>query len=263
MRGPDFDLLPGEAQCRLPSRGAHSPNGDEYFGKSLFLLNGDSGRAEFARSLLDQLLSVRDDERKRLGQELHDCAGHLLVSLQFSIGRLRQVAESSGQGNLIDEIGDIIGQIDREIRSLAFMEQPVELRDRDVFSAVRSLVFGFSRRTGIHTSFKCVGDSSVVDTPVSVALLRIAQEALVNIHRHSHATAARVRLQSSAEQICLTVSDNGIGMPLVERAQGVGLQGMRYRVEMLGGRFHTANLKHGAKVCATVPLHSKHSEFAA
>jgi signal transduction histidine kinase len=235
---------------------------EEFFGKPQFLLGEDSVRPPL--STLDELLRIRDDERKRLGQELHDCAGHLLVSLQFSIGRLRSIAEDSGQGGLVDEIGEIIGQIDREIRSLAFMEQPVELRDHDVFSAIRSLVFGFARRTGIHTSFKCVGDSPHVDTPVSVALLRIAQEALVNIHRHSRATGARVRLQSNPDQIRLTISDNGVGMPVgdTEAPQGVGLQGMRYRVEILGGRFRTSNLKHGAKICAIVPLHG-HVEFAA
>jgi signal transduction histidine kinase len=238
-------------------------SGQEPGRKSEFLLSDRSGAP--AISILDELLRARDDERKRLGQELHDCAGHLLVSLQFGIGRLRDIAESSGQGGLIDEIGEIIGQIDHEIRALAFMEQPVELRDHDVFSALRSLVYGFARRTGIHTSFKCVGDLAHVDARVSVALLRVAQEALVNIHRHARATWARVRLQSSADQIRLTISDNGIGLPageLPERPPGVGLQGMRYRVEVLGGRFRTSNLKHGAKICATVPLRGR-AEFAA
>ena len=258
MRRPDFDELSGEVQSPLGGSGpaALGVSGQEPARKSKFLLNGESGAP--AISVLDELLRARDDERKRLGQELHDCAGHLLVSLQFSIGRLRGVAESSGQGSLIDEIREILGQIDHEIRSLAFMEQPVELRDHDAFSALKSLVYGFARRTGIHTSFKCVGDSAQVDTPVSVALLRVAQEALVNIHRHSRATWARVRVQSSADQIRLTISDNGIGMPpgdIPERPPGVGLQGMRYRVEVLGGRFRTSNLKRGAKICATVPLH--------
>ena len=263
MRQPDFDVREVQSPPGGLNQAALLVSGQEPGRKSEFLLSDRSGAP--AISILDELLRARDDERKRLGQELHDCAGHLLVSLQFGIGRLRDIAESSGQGGLIDEIGEIIGQIDHEIRALAFMEQPVELRDHDVFSALRSLVCGFARRTGIHTSFKCVGDSAQVGAPVSVALLRVAQEALVNIHRHARATWARVRLQSSADQIRLTISDNGIGLPageLPERPPGVGLQGMRYRVEVLGGRFRTSNLKHGAKICATVPVHGP-AEFAA
>lgn len=220
----------------------------------------DHGHEPDGPDLEEELLRVRDDERKRLGQELHDSAGQLLVSLLFSVRRLRAIAEGSAQNQLLEEIVDTIGGIDQEIRSLSFMEYPAELGDRSLFSAVRTLVAGFGRRTGLHTSFKAIGDQSAVDASASTAMLRVAQEALVNVHRHARASIAKVVLERCSDGLYMSVSDNGIGMPDAgpgSDCEGVGLQGMRHRIEVLGGRFRIAHLRHGTKISAAVPLAEK------
>jgi two-component system NarL family sensor kinase len=79
----------------------------------------------------------------------------------------------------------------------------------------------------------------------------------VNIHRHSHASTAKVLLERRGNHLRLTVSDDGIGLPnarVLAEMEGIGLQSMRHRVEMLDGRFRVTNLKHGAKISATVPI---------
>jgi signal transduction histidine kinase len=192
-----------------------------------------------------------------MGQELHDSAGQLLVSLQLSVARLRAVEEDCGHDCLIEEIQDTVRQIDREIRALAFLHYPAELGDRGLCEAVKSLVHGFGRRTGIRTSFKYVGEQTAVPDPISITVLRVAQEALVNVHRHSHASSAKVVLERSVNRLHLTVSDDGIGIGGaidVTKGRGIGLQGMRDRVEMHGGRFHISSLKHGTKISASVPF---------
>ena len=203
------------------------------------------------------LLTIHEYERQRMGQELHDSAGQLLVSLQLSVARLRAVEEDCGHDSLIEEIQETVRQIDREIRALAFLHYPAELGDRGLCKAVQSLVHGFGRRTGIRTSFKCVGDRRAVARAISTTVLRVAQEALVNIHRHSHASSATVTLETNANQLHLTVADDGIGIPAtveVTNDRGIGLRGMRERVELHGGRFCVRGLKHGTRVSATVPL---------
>jgi len=202
-----------------------------------------------------QLLDVHDYERQRLGQELHDSAGQLLVSLQLSVARLRAPAQNCDNDPLIEEIQETVRQIDKEIRTLAFLDHPAELGDRSLCEAVRSLVAGFGRRTGIRTSFKCPDNPAPRPESISVALLRVAQEALVNVHRHSHASSAKVTIEADADQLRLTVSDNGVGIkPGWREVRGVGLDGMRQRVEMQGGRFNVRSLKHGTKISAIVPL---------
>jgi|SRR4249919_1105771 len=207
--------------------------------------------------LEEELLRVRDYERRRLGQELHDTAGQLLVSLLFSVRRLRAMAEGAVRAQLLDEIVDAIGGIDQEIRSLAYLEYPVELGDRNLFSAVRTLASGIEKRTGFHISFRAVGDQSSLAMATSAAMLRVAQEALVNVHRHACASLAKVVLERRPDSLYLSVSDNGVGMPAFGGrgdAAGLGLNGMRYRVEALGGKFRITNLRQGTKISATVPL---------
>ena len=218
-------------------------------------LEDHSAAEETDGDALDQQFRIHEYERCRMGQELHDSAGQLLVSLQLSVAHLKAVEDGSHDG-LIEEIQLIVSQIDREIRSLAFLHYPVELGDRCLCSAVQALALGFGRRTGIRTSFKCAGDRSPVSEPISMAVLRVAQEALVNIHRHSHASSARVVLENRQDRILLTVSDDGVGMPATEmqKARGIGLQSMRHRVEALGGHFGLRKLKHGTRVSAIVPL---------
>jgi len=216
----------------------------------------DSNTEEARPAVLDQMLSIHEYERQRMGQELHDSAGQLLVSLHLSIARLRVIEQDSGHDDLIEEIQGTVRQIDQEIRALAFLHYPAELGDRQLCEAVRSLVTGFGRRTGIRTSFKCLGDGTLVNEPISMTVLRVTQEALVNIHRHSHASCAKVVLDTDANRLHLTVADDGIGLPAadVDKERGIGLQGMRHRVEMHGGRFDVKGLKHGTKVSAIVPL---------
>lgn len=206
---------------------------------------------------VDELLRVHEYERQRLGQELHDSAGQLLVSLHLSIAHLKNVEENCGHERLLEEIQDTVRQIDREIRALSFLHHPAELGDGGLCSAVGSLARGFGRRTGILTSYKCVGDQTAVDESISIAVLRVVQEALVNIYRHSHASTAKIVLERRADWLQLTVSDDGIGLPSLDvpgEVEGIGLQGMRHRVERLDGRFQIRNLKHGAKISARVPI---------
>src|SRR4029450_7596549 len=164
-----------------------------------------------ATIVLDDLLRFHEYERQRLGTELHDSAGQLLVALQLSVAHLREIESDAGHDDLLDEINDTVRRIDQEIRSLAFLDYPAELGDRGLSCAVQALAVGFGRRTGIRTSFKCVGDSTPAE-PISVAMLRVAQEALANIHRHAHASCARVVLERRKAQLHLTISHDGLGV---------------------------------------------------
>jgi signal transduction histidine kinase len=209
--------------------------------------------SEFVARLLD----VHEYERQRIGQELHDSTGQMLVSLQLGVARLRSIYRDGGHDELLDEIQDTVRKIDKEIRALAFLHYPAELGGRNLCEAVASLVRGFGSRTGIRTAFKCLGDLTGITETVSLTLLRVAQEALVNVHRHSRASAAKVTLERQVGSLRLTVSDNGVGLPAPAKQAvggGIGLEGMRYRVETQGGQFNVRSLKHGTKISAAMPM---------
>lgn len=205
---------------------------------------------------IEHTLEIQDYERKRLGQELHDAAGQLLTSLQFSIARLREASSESEHRNLVEEISGIVRQIDQEIRSLTFLNYPAELGEAGLCRTVQSLTVGFGRRTGIHSTFKCVGDAGPFDETTSLSILRVAQEALTNIYRHAHASNAKVVLERQQHRLHLSVWDDGIGIAAeaASQARGVGIKSMRHRIEAVGGHFRVSKVKDGTKVSATVPL---------
>ena len=202
-----------------------------------------------ADSTMEEILRIHQYERQRLGQELHDSAGQLLVSLHLSIAYLRNLRDND-RDRVLDELQDTVKQIDQQMRALAFLHHPAELNGEGLGHALQSFARNFSKRTGIRTRFSSFGDSSTLEKNASVELLRIAQECLVNIHRHSRATIAKVVLRRKLDQIELSVSDNGIGIPDLNRlfeVDGVGIRAIRHRVERLGGRFRVRNLRHGTK----------------
>ena len=203
---------------------------------------------------LAAVLSIHEYERQRFAQELHDSAGQLIVALQLSVAQLKRVEGPSDHSDLIEEIQDAVSRIGQEIRSIAFLSYPTDLCDRSLFLALESLIEGFGRRTGIHTSYRWVGDRSSIDVAVSTAILRVAQEALVNVHRHSQASSVAIAVEHKTDRLHVTIADNGLGLKTTEGLEGIGLKGMRYRIAALGGEFEIRNLKRGARISASIPL---------
>lgn len=205
---------------------------------------------------LDGCLKAQENERLKLGRELHDSTGQLLLALRLEISRLREVGGTSAQGSLLDEIEETVREIDREIRSFSFTYYPAEIGRDGLGPALRSLARGFASRTGLRINFNSIPESIVQTGQTAIALIRVAQEALVNIHRHAHALHVQMALNQSGGMLQLTVRDDGVGIPPehdLEESHGVGLLGMRHRVERLGGHFAIRRLKHGTKIIAAVP----------
>src|SRR5437764_11823345 len=226
--------------------------------KWLFERGALSDMVECTRGqMLEELLRLRDDERQRIGQELHDSAGQLILSLQLSAARLRETALISGNEDLIAEIQDVARLISQEVRSVAFLNHPIRLHRSGLATALKALIEGFGKRTGCQVHFKVIGEQPLHNGAPAMALFRVAQEALVNVHRHAHASRVSAKLERRLDRLELTIRDDGVGMPSSERLElngGVGVQGMRFRLQQLGGCFHISNSKHGTKVSATVPL---------
>ncbi len=206
---------------------------------------------------MDGCLKVQEDERLRLGRELHDSTGQLLLALRLDVAQLKRMHGLPGEDELLSEIEDMAGRIDREIRSFAFLHYPAEIGRDGLGDALRILARGFAARTGLRISFASLCDRAVESGPAAMALLRIAQEALMNVHRHARAMHVRLSLTLRDRLLELVVRDDGRGLPSahdIANSQGVGLHGMRHRVERLGGHFAVKRLKHGTKVVASVPL---------
>jgi signal transduction histidine kinase len=216
--------------------------------------------ADAARRLSARLLNLQDDERRRLSRELHDSLGQYLTSLKINLSLLQKSGTKSEQ--VIAECEKLLDVSLAETRTISYLLHPPLLDEAGLASAARWYVDGFASRSGIQVTLNMPAHDQRLPQPVELALFRVIQESLTNIHRHSKSSTAEIELKRFDQQVVLTVRDCGIGMPreLIENFQlrgagvGVGLAGMRERVHEMGGRVEIQSTSSGTVVIASLPL---------
>jgi len=216
---------------------------------------------EALRKLSGRLLGIQDQERRRIARELHDSLGQYLAGLKIAVEMLINSPGERSQP-LLAECSDILEKAITETRTLSHLLHPPLLDEAGFASAASWFVAGFSQRSGIPVSLELPDDIPRLSEAVEIALFRVLQESLTNVHRHSQAQSAEIKVETDAEQISIEVCDHGKGMPkhILEQITGddtklgVGLAGMRERIHELGGTFEVTSEGRGTVVCATVPL---------
>ena len=219
-------------------------------------------RAECAaRRLSARILSLQDDERRRIARELHDSLGQYLAILKVNLDLLAGTSHDARQELLVSECMRSVEQCLTEVRTISHLLHPPLLDEAGFESAARWYVEGFAQRSGFQVDLDFPPELGRLERDVEVALFRVLQEALTNVHRHSGGSAVQILLQVDAEQAQLEVTDNGRGIPQKRlqygsAATGVGLAGMRERVRELGGSFEIRSAFPGTTVRVAIPLQS-------
>jgi signal transduction histidine kinase len=215
--------------------------------------------------LSEQLLRLQVEERRRIAQDLHDSTGQHIVAAQLALARIQM--ESAPGGNAGAEakalrkgLRDVMASLkeaEREIRVLTYLLHPPAIRDRGFALALSTFANGFARRAAIELALHLDEDVDLLPEEVLVMLLRFSQEGLTNVHRHAKATCVSLRLELTGPDAVLTIADNGKGFRqtqmALEEPTGVGLAGMRDRLERIGGALELHN-DGGAVVTARVPF---------
>lgn len=204
------------------------------------------------------LLDASEVERRRVGRELHDSTGQHLVAIDLGLDLLRRQmsAPEAEAERIMRDLRISITAAQREIRAFSYLLHPPLLRRRGLVETLRRFVEGFERRTALVFDLRLPARAPTLDDDIQVMLFRIAQEALMNVHRHADARQVRLELAIGPEAVILEVEDDGVG--LTEGiAPGVGITGMQARLAQVGGRLTLgAGAKGGACLRAYVPLHS-------
>lgn len=226
------------------------------------VLNAELGAREQAeaslRTLSVRLLEVQDQERRKFSRELHDSLGQYLVGVKMN---LTMLGKSVPANALITESTKLVDQAITETRTISHLLHPPLLDEAGFASAARWYVEGFAKRSGIQTTLNVPENLGRLPEAVELALFRVLQESLTNVHRHSKSPRADVSLRLSKEQVVLRVRDYGKGIPpeVLDRFQqnrthgGVGLTGMRERIHELGGKLEMNSDGGGTRVLAVVP----------
>jgi len=211
------------------------------------------------RRILEQhILDISDEERRRIGQDLHDGLGQMLTGIGLiSQNMARQMEkESSKYAHEMAEITDLIKEADQFARALARGLVPVELEANGLSAALQRLAGNAERLFAIRCTFEAVGSAEVDDLSAAVHVFRIAQEALSNAVKHGKASEVSVTLVSSDDKLRLRVIDNGVGFPnKLPEERGMGVNIMNYRARILGGTLDIRSRPEGGTVITcTVPL---------
>lgn len=226
------------------------------------MLNSELSAREQAeaslRTLSVRLLEVQDQERRKFSRELHDSLGQYLVGVKMN---LTMLGKSAPANTLITESTKLVDLAITETRTISHLLHPPLLDEAGFASAARWYVEGFAQRSGVQTSLDIPENLGRLPQPVELALFRVLQESLTNVHRHSKSPKADVSVGLSPQQVVLRVRDYGKGIPAAVLSHfqqnqahgGVGLTGMRERIHELGGRLEMDSDSDGTQVLAIVP----------
>ena len=208
------------------------------------------------RELAEHQESVREEERKRIAQEIHDELGQQLLALKIDVsilqGQLSHVPEAAAQ---LDGMLRTMSSLMQSMRSIINDLRPAVL-DLGLHAAAEWQTREFQRKTGISCALLSDGEEIVLSDACATALFRTLQESLTNVSRHAHATHVDVQLYATQDTLLMRVSDDGIGrLDQQNKPDTFGLRGMHERISSLGGKLTvSAAPDQGVTVTATVPI---------
>ena len=211
------------------------------------------------RQLSGRLLRVQDDERKRIARELHDGLGQNMAAAKMTAGIM---LDGNPDDPHLQELAALLDDSLSQTRTISYLLHPPLLDEVGLVSAAKWLIEGYTRRTGVDVSFQIQTQLERLPRNSELALFRIIQETLTNIHRHSKSAKAEVSIRATPHKIILLVRDYGKGMPAETLANfesngihlGVGLSGMRERVRELGGKLRIKSDGAGTEINVEMPL---------
>jgi signal transduction histidine kinase len=215
------------------------------------------------RDLSAHLLRVQDDERRRIARDLHDSTGQTLALLSMNLSGLQTKALkfSPDLAKAVSENSEIVNQVVGELRTMSYLLHPPLLDEVGLRSALHWYAEGFAQRSGIQVHLELAGDLGRLSRGLETAIFRVIQECLTNIHRHSGSPTATIRLYQDDGNITLEVEDAGKGMPLEKLSNGassglsgLGLRGMRERIEDFRGRLEIVSYEKGTHIKVAIPV---------
>lgn len=213
------------------------------------------------RELSVHLLRTQDEERRRIGRELHDSVGQHLAALKLELGAVLEHVPAE----LATKIASCISTADQsiaEVRTMSYLLHPPLLDELGLREVVPWYVDGFAQRSGIATTLEMTPEFPRLPSDVELVIVRVLQESLTNVHRHSGSRSAQVRLRAEGDAITLEVQDQGKGFPVplpsgsladLPGPWGVGLRSISERAKNLHGKLEILSSERGSTIRITLP----------
>ena len=218
---------------------------------------------EELRNLSGRILQLQDDERRRLARELHDSVGQIFAALSLNIAVVQSQSHKLDErgARAVSENASLLEQASREIRTISYLLHPPLLEVAGLASALAWYVDGFSERSQIKVDLEIPSDFVRLSDDTELAIFRVIQECLTNVHRHSGSPTATISLQHEVNHITIKIADRGRGISQEKQVDlttsgraGVGLGGIRQRLRQLGGTLEIHSDESGTVVTAVLNL---------
>jgi PAS domain S-box-containing protein len=210
---------------------------------------------EEVQELSRRMMRVQEEERRNLARELHDGATQNLVALALNMAGIRDSGGlTPGAQAMIDESVRLVENCTSELRTISYLLHPPLLEELGLRRTLRGYVDGFSRRSGIAVSLTTEGELEQLGFDVELAVFRIVQECLSNVHRHAHSATASILLSRSGQLLTLEIADQGRGLRSGADSAGVGIAAMRERVRLLKGHMEIRTGVSGTTIAIRLPL---------
>lgn len=218
------------------------------------------------RRLSQRSMQVQEEERRNLARELHDELGQSLNAIKVDAVTIRDRSENAVEvQRSAKAIIEVSGQVYDVVRSLMQRLRPVALDELGLRSAVEYGVEQWQRRhPSVRCSFAAEGELDDLSEQLNITFYRLAQECLTNVAKHAQATRVAISLarvasgEHDGEEVHFSFEDNGRGFDPGLRRQGLGLVGLRERVEALDGNFDLQSAPgQGARIRASIPVRGK------
>lgn len=220
---------------------------------------------ETLNDLSSHLLTIQEDEQRRIAMELHDGCGQDLNVLKLRLKNL-QTRLPTDRTDLIDACGGLLADTDKiinDIRDITHGLKPAVLDALGLAVAVKQMIREFSTYTKIQVEAHIDLLDRIKETTAQTCLYRIFQEALTNIHKHAQATWVLMQVSRQGENIQIKIKDNGIGFDVQKTTgsgrKGLGLQALALRCRMIGADFSIkseAGRGTGMTICLSCPDNS-------
>jgi signal transduction histidine kinase len=215
-----------------------------------------------SRALSARILELQDSERRKVARELHDSVGQYLTGLKINVEQLLSTNPNLSPAHLklLSDTVDLTDRSITEVRTISHLLHPPLLDEVGLESATRWYADGFAQRCGLRINLQLGEISTRLPKEVELALFRVLQEALTNVHRHANAKSIDIALSCRDGRVVLSIQDDGRGISreILVRfrsglASGVGLAGMRERIAELDGVLEVEAKTRGTLVRATIP----------
>ena len=216
------------------------------------------------KELSFQLMQAQEIERKRISQEMHDHVGQMLQAIKMNLDQIKRKLTSEPQmleetENWFIDTEELLSLTIDDIRKLIFDLRPSILDDFGLYSALKSYLDGYSRRSDIKVTIKGKEEKERFPLKVEENLYRIIQESLNNVVKHANATEVGISLYKKHSAVILSVKDNGVGFDPLKLSSsahpGTGISGMRERANLLGGSFEVISKPgKGTRINVKIPL---------